>query len=177
VLEVVHVRYYTQVRRILPVLGVLLLSIAGGAGAETDAPGFKVRFIDGRGAFDSREAIGKKIIVLRFQASYCKPCATESTALNRLTERYRNRDVTVLAIHVQDTATDARSFARAHKTVYPIGLDPRLTLGNRFGFHGAPYTVVIDRKGEIAARITGEGAMRRLPRILDELIRAQPVNS
>ena len=75
--------------------------------------------------------------------------------------------VEVIAIHVQDTASDARAFARTHKLTIPIVLDPRLTIGNRFGFKGSPYTVVIDRRGEIAARLVGESAVTRLPRILD----------
>jgi hypothetical protein len=74
---------------------------------------------------------------------------------------------------VQDTAADARAFLRANKASYPVALDPRLTIGNRFGFRGTPYTVVVDRKGEIAARLVGESATTKLPRILDDLLRSQ----
>src|SRR5881397_1147273 len=52
----------------------------------------------------------------------------------------------------------------------PRGLDPRLTIANRFGFNGTPYTVVVDRRGEMVARIHGESAVNRLPRILDGLV-------
>jgi peroxiredoxin len=154
----------------LAVLCVLLLGSAAIAQAAPAAPGFKVRTLDGR-TIDSKELIGKKVIVLRFQASYCKPCAKESPELSRVADRYRDRDVEILAVHVQDTATDAQRFATRTKTTYPIALDPRLNLGNRFGFKGTPYTVVIDRKGEIAARLHGEGAVRRLPRTLDNLLK------
>ena len=57
---------------------------------------------------------------------------------------------------------------------YPVALDPRLTLGNRFGFKGTPYTVVIDRKGEMVERLSGEGAVRRLPQMLDGLLAKDP---
>lgn len=156
-------------RRALAVLAMLLLGAAGVAQAAPTAPGFKVTTLDGR-TLDSKELIGKKVIVLRFQASYCKPCAKESPELSRLVERYRGRDVEIVAIHVQDTATDTQRFAKRTNATYPIALDPRLTLGNRFGFRGAPYTVVIDRKGEIVARFRGEGAFRRLSKTLDGLL-------
>jgi peroxiredoxin len=149
----------------------LLLALATTAAAAPAAPGFRLKTLDGRRTIDSNELIGKKIVVLRFQASYCKPCAKESAALNRVTERYRDRDVEVVAIHVQDTAADARRFVRAQHVTYPVALDPRLTLGNRFGFKGTPYTVVIDRKGEMVARLAGEGAVRRLPTVLDKLLK------
>ena len=151
----------------------LLLALAATAEAAPAAPGFRLKTLDGRRTIDSNELIGKKIVVLRFQASYCKPCAKESPALNRLVERYRGRDVEIIAVHVQDTATDTRTFLRAHKATYPVALDPRLSLGNRFGFKGTPYTVVIDRKGEIAERLAGEGAVRRLPPMLDRLLKEE----
>ena len=154
--------------RVLVLAGLLAAVTAPAAGAPA-APGFRVTTVDGRRVIDSKELIGKKVIVLRFQASYCKPCAAESAALNRLAGRYRDRDVEIVAVHVQDTVKDTRAFIRTNRVAYPVALDPRLTLGNRFGFKGVPYTVVIDRKGEIAARWAGENAVRRLPKLLDAL--------
>ena len=149
-----------------------LIAFVAVAAAAPAAPGFRVRLLDGSRTINSRDLIGKKILVLRFQASYCKPCARESPALARLAERYRSRNVEVLAIHVQDTAADARRFVRDNHVVYPVALDPQLTIGNHYGFKGSPYTVVIDRKGEIVARLVGESAVSKLPRILDDLVAA-----
>jgi hypothetical protein len=77
----------------------------------------------------------------------------------------------MVALHVQDTPTDTRNFIRRNKVNYPVALDPKLTIGNTFGFKGTPYTVVIDQKGEMAAQIHGPGAVGRLPRILDDLLK------
>jgi peroxiredoxin len=147
-----------------------LTVFASVAAAAPAAPGFRVRLLDGSRTVNSRDLIGKKILVLRFQASYCKPCARESLSLARLTDRYRARNVEVLAIHVQDTAADARAFVHANHVGYPVALDPRLTIGNHYGFKGSPYTVVVDRNGEIVARLVGESAVSKLPRILDALL-------
>ena len=155
----------------------LVLALAMRAEAAPAAPGFKVKLLDGTTTVDSRDLIGKKILVLRFQASYCKACAKESPALGRVYDRYRTRGVEVLAVHVQDTAADTRSFVRKYKPTYPIALDPKLTIGNSFGFKGTPYTVVIDQKGEMVARIHGPGALPRLPRILDDLMKETPPRS
>jgi peroxiredoxin len=138
--------------------------------AAPAAPGFRVRTLDGARLLDSRALIGKKVLVLRFQASYCRPCAAESAPLAAVAERYRARGVELWAIHVQDTAADARAWVAAQRATYPVALDPRLTIGNRYGFKGAPYTVVVDKKGEIAWRLRGESAPTRLPRVLDDLL-------
>jgi peroxiredoxin len=150
-----------------------VLWLAGAAHAAPAAPGFKLTTLDGR-VVDSLELIGKKVVVLRFQASYCKPCVKESAALGKVYERYRDRDVEIIAIHVQDTVADVRQFIKVNKVTYPVALDPRLSLGNRFGFKGTPYTVVIDKKGELAARVHGPGVVSRLPKTLDGLLKDTP---
>jgi peroxiredoxin len=155
----------------------LLRALAAAAEAAPAAPGFRLKLLDSKRTIDSNELIGKKVVVLRFQASYCKPCAKESAALNRVAERYRDRGVELIAIHVQDTATDVRKFMRASKAAYPVALDPRLSIGNRFGFKGTPYTVVIDQRGEIAAQLTGQSAVARLPKILDDLLKTSAPRS
>jgi peroxiredoxin len=166
--------YYTAMLRRLLILLVFgaLVAVAGAAAGAPAAPGFKVTTLDDR-VIDSRELIGKKVIVLRFQASYCKPCVKESAALGRVAERYRDRDVVIVAIHVQDTMSDVRRFMKANNVTYPVAVDPRLNLGNRYGFKGSPYTVVIDRKGEIVQRLAGAGVPSRLPKLLDGLLKPE----
>jgi peroxiredoxin len=164
--------YYRLMRRaLLPVAA--LLCLAAVAHAAPAAPGFRLTTLDGR-KIDSRELLGKKVIVLRFQASYCKPCARESPALSKLAERYRDREVELIAVHVQDTVVDTQRFLKRTKGAYPVAMDPRLNLGNRFGFQGTPYTVVIDQKGEMVSRLHGVNAVSRLPRILDGLLEHDP---
>jgi len=143
------------------------------AAVGAEAPGFKVTPLDQRHPFDSRERLGKRVVVVRFQASWCKPCVKEAAAFARVVERYRPRGVDFIALHVQDTAANTRRFGKAHSTPYPVALDPRLAIANQFDFKGTPTTIVIDRRGRIAARIDGESAPTRLPRILDETLRAE----
>jgi peroxiredoxin len=142
--------------------------------AAPAAPAFRVKLLDSGKVVDSRDLLGKKVVVVRFQASWCKPCVRESAALARLADRYRDRGVEVVALHVQDTAADARRFMRANNVTYPVALDPKLVVGNRFSAKGTPYTVVIDRKGEIAARLPGESAIAKLPKILDAALAVRP---
>ena len=153
---------------------LLLVCVVSPLAAAPAAPGFRVRLLGSPRSFDSRDMIGKKVLVLRFQASWCKPCVNEAAALARVVERYRGRGVEVLAVHVQDTAVDAQRFVREQNVAYRVALDPRLTIANSFGFRGTPYTVVVDRGGEMVARLHGESAVNRLPRILDGLVGRLP---
>jgi cytochrome c biogenesis protein CcmG/thiol:disulfide interchange protein DsbE len=160
------------VRRLLITLACLVL--AAPAAAAPAAPAFTVTRLDGSGHFDSRAQIGKHLLVVRFQASWCKVCNEEAAGIERLYQKYRTSGVEFVAIQVQDTEADARQFLKANKATYPVGLDPRLKIANRFGFRGTPYTVVINKRGEIVARVHGRADEARLSRILDPLVKAAP---
>jgi cytochrome c biogenesis protein CcmG/thiol:disulfide interchange protein DsbE len=161
------------VLRLFPA-ALLVLGCAVPAWAAPVAPAFTLRLLDSRRTFDSRDALEKKVLVVRFQASWCRPCVREAPELERLYARYKPLGVEVVGVQVQDTAADARRFLQAHGATYPAGLDPRLTIANRFGFGGTPYTVVISRVGRLVARIHGESVIRRLPGILDPLLEPRP---
>ena len=140
--------------RFLPALGVAALLFAPSpASPAPAAPAIRVPLITGGDPFDSRSLIGKKVLVLRFQASWCKTCATQAPGIQRLYERYKRRGVELLAIQVDDPEREARAFLQAHGATYPAALDPGLRVANRFGFKRAPYTVIVNKRGEIAARL------------------------
>jgi cytochrome c biogenesis protein CcmG/thiol:disulfide interchange protein DsbE len=150
-------------------LGWLL--VAAPAAAAPAAPVFSVTLLDGSGHFDSRSHIGKHVLMVRFQASWCKVCNEEAAGVERIYQKYRASGLQLIGIQVQDTEGDARRFLEANKVTYPTGLDPRLKIANRFGFRGTPYTVVINKRGEIVARVHGRADEARLTRILDPLLR------
>jgi peroxiredoxin len=157
---------------LLAALALALLSLqVPSAVAAPAAPAIRVRLLDGGETFDSRLLIGKKVLVVRFQASWCKTCAAQSAGVQRVYERYQSRDVEFLALHVEDTERDARRFLRAHRATYPIALDPAVRVANRFGFKRAPYTVVINKRGEIVARLEAAADEARLAAAIDTALK------
>ena len=137
--------------------------------AAPSAPAFSVKLLEGGKTLDSRSLIGKKVLVVRFQASWCKLCVEEAPGMERIWQKYRAAGVEVVALQVEDTQADARRFLRG--ATYPAGLDPQLLIANRFKAKGTPYTVVVDKRGEIVARIAGRSGEARLARVLDPLVK------
>jgi peroxiredoxin len=115
--------------------------------------------------------MGKKVLVLRFQASWCKTCGTQAAGIQRLYERYRERDVELLAIQVDDPERQARAFLQAHHASYPAALDPSLRVANRFGFKRAPYTVIVSKRGEIVARLDATADETRLAAAIEAALK------
>ncbi|MCI0548521.1 MAG: TlpA family protein disulfide reductase [Candidatus Rokubacteria bacterium] len=152
-------------------VAVAALSLAAtSAVAAPAAPPLAFTPLGGEPRFDSRGALGKRVIVLRFQASWCKVCREEAAAVQHLHDKYSPRGVTVVAMHVEDTETETRRFMKARKVTYLVGLDPQLKTARRFGAPGPPYTLVIDRKGEIVTRVSGRTDEARLSRAIDRAL-------
>jgi len=152
-------------------LASLAISPAPVAAAAPAAPAVRVPLLKGGEIFDSRELIGKKVLVLRFQASWCKLCAGQAAGLQRIYDRYRARDVEILAIHVDDPELEVRAFVAAHRATYLVALDSSLRVANRFGFKRAPYTVVVNKRGEIAARLDATAELARLSAAIDAALK------
>jgi peroxiredoxin len=161
-------------RALIALLAVILAWPSPPAGAHPTAPAFTLRLLDGQKTLDSRAYLGRGILVVRFQASWCKVCLREAPGFERAYRKYKPLGVEFVGIQVQDTETDARKFLKAHDATYPAGLDPTLKIANRFAFKSTPYTVVISRKGEMMARIHGSANEARLAKAIDPLLPKKP---
>jgi cytochrome c biogenesis protein CcmG/thiol:disulfide interchange protein DsbE len=92
-----------------------------------------------------------RVIVLNYWASWCTPCRQESPLLERWHERISARGGTVLGVDSLDVTADARAFIRRFRLTYPMLRDRDGDTQKRFGVTGYPETLVVDRRGRIAA--------------------------
>jgi cytochrome c biogenesis protein CcmG/thiol:disulfide interchange protein DsbE len=90
-----------------------------------------------------------KSVVLNLWASWCPPCREEAPILQRLWERYRDKDVVVLGIDTQDGSAEARAFIREFGLTFPSLRDGTDTTQGRFQTSQLPETFVIDPEGKI----------------------------
>lgn len=110
-----------------------------------------------------REAIGDKLTVLNFWASWCAPCVREMPALDALHKQQPS--VNVIGIGL-DTVANIEAFARKTPVSYPLltagtgKISLMRKLGNAKG--GLPYTLVLDRHSKPVAAILGEIEMDSL---------------
>ncbi|HUF46656.1 MAG TPA: TlpA disulfide reductase family protein [Vicinamibacterales bacterium] len=75
-----------------------------------DMDGNDVRLSDFRG----------RPLVVNFWATWCGPCKHEIPAFVELVEKYKDQNLTVLGISVDDTPEDLRPFAAEYKMNYPV---------------------------------------------------------
>ena len=98
------------------------------------------------------------VLVLNFWYAGCPPCRAEAPDLASLAEEYT--EVPFLGVNTIDTAENALTFATKFGIPYPSIIDAN-TASVQLAFAGAvapnavPTTLVIDREGRVAARISG----------------------
>jgi thiol-disulfide isomerase/thioredoxin len=101
---------------------------------------------------------GKPLIV-NFWARWCAPCREEIPELSKARAKYKARGLEVIGIAIEDNAEPVREFAKAYEIDYPVvlakskGLWMMQVMGNTRA--GLPFTVAIDRKGNIVSRKLG----------------------
>jgi cytochrome c biogenesis protein CcmG, thiol:disulfide interchange protein DsbE len=92
-----------------------------------------------------------RVVVLNYWASWCTPCRQESPLLERWHKRISAQRGTVLGVDSLDVTADARAFVRRFRLTYPMLRDRDGETQRRFGVTGYPETLVLDRRGRIAA--------------------------
>jgi thiol-disulfide isomerase/thioredoxin len=111
----------------------------------------------------------KKIAVVNVWASWCSPCRAEIPTLNALSKKYS--DVQFMGILTRDNLANAEVFARQLAVSYPNFIDDSLLLGfrNSLPANAIPTTVVIDKQGRVAARISGPVTVSGLSNLIERL--------
>lgn len=173
-------------RLILVAVSAFLLTSCGNGGSSTA----QESFISGNGAItfisaDDRAMApklsgdtlygtkfsfaGKKIAVVNVWASWCSPCRAEIPTFVALSKKYT--DVQFMGVLTRDNLANAEVFARQLAVPYPNFIDDSLLLGfrNTLPANAIPTTVVIDKQGRVAARISGPATVAGLSKLIERL--------
>jgi peroxiredoxin len=115
--------------------------------------------LDTGGAVSSKQFLGK-VQVLNFWYAACGPCRVEAPRLEKVFKHYDGK-VEFLGVDTYDQAATALTFEQTHKVTYPSVIDTNnATVQYAYSAFippdSVPVTLVIDRHGRVAARITGE---------------------
>lgn len=150
----------------------LLIPFSLAAFAQTAASP-ELRFNDLSGKAHSLADYRGKIVVLNFWATWCMPCREEMPMLSRLAPQYAEKDVAVLAVSLDDAETQSKipAFLTKKKITLPVWTGATPTDLKQFDLGGiVPATVILDRDGSAAFRISGEASRKDVSSRLDWLL-------
>jgi thiol-disulfide isomerase/thioredoxin len=126
------------------------------------APDFKAQTLDG--AKIDLAALRGKVVLLDFWATWCVPCKRDLPAVEKMHREFRQSGLAVLGINVGEEKAEVQKFLSTLRLTHPVvQVDEASDLVTRLAVNAFPTTVLIDRKGNVAAYevgVRGEAALR-----------------
>jgi len=117
---------------------------------------YKLNDVDGN-TFVFRKNLEHDANIIIFWATWCLPCKKEFPALQDIKEKYKDKDVQVIAISVDSPRSLAKvkMFTKSHSYDFVYLVDPSGDVTNKLLVKEVPHTMLADRNGKIVYSLTG----------------------
>jgi peroxiredoxin len=140
-------------------------------GAEVGQISPTFQLADLQGEVISLSELKGKPIVLNFWGSFCEPCVREMPLISAMSEEYKEQDLVVIGVNLDEPKVVVNSFLRNNPVNYPILLDPNGKVRDRFEVVSYPTTFFINRDGEIDDIYVGELEQATLRTRIEQVLR------
>lgn len=115
-----------------------------------------------------------KVLVLNVWGTWCGPCVVEMPDLQKVWSQMSTdgRPVQFMGVNYRDGVETAQAFLRVNKITYPSLQDNggRTLLALRGKANATPTTLVLDRQGRIAARVSGPVTAATLTGLVNDVL-------
>lgn len=125
----------------------------GGSAVGAPAPDFNLPGLDNL-PIDLKSLVGK-LIYLDFWASWCGPCRLSFPWMNELHDQLGDQGLHILAVNVDAKRSDAIRFLAEARPTFQVAFDPAGLTPRAYNVRAMPTSVIIDRRGVIAASHAG----------------------
>ncbi len=113
-------------------------------------------FKDSDGLEHKPENLRGKKVVLNFWATWCAPCKEELPSLQLFSDLQNPNQVVVITINVKEPVSRAQRVMTSNQMTLPLVSDTQGEWAQKFGVKVFPTTLLLDSKGQVQWRITGE---------------------
>ncbi len=96
----------------------------------------------------------KRVVLLNFWGTWCKPCLKELPEFDRLYRRYRKHGLTLIAVATDEDADKVQAFVKQRKLAAKVAIGGQ-DLADAYGSPKFPFSFVIDQQGSITAAYRG----------------------
>jgi cytochrome c biogenesis protein CcmG/thiol:disulfide interchange protein DsbE len=112
-------------------------------------------FHDTAGKSFKLSAFRGNTVLLNFWASWCGPCMEEMPSLRRLEAKYADRKFLILAINVEEPATEVQDLIHGDRLPKNLFFQPTAETIDAYDVHSIPMSFLLDRSGEMKKAYIG----------------------
>ena len=114
------------------------------------APNFKLIDLNGK-YLELNKATGNGPILLSFWATWCRPCLEEMAEYNKIYNQHKEKGFTLLAVSTdtEKSVAKVKPYIKSKGYDFPVLLDTNSEVARKYYAQQMPYTVLIDKSGNI----------------------------
>lgn len=129
----------------------------------TQAGAVQEGFLPGKKAYDfelkTRDGVAMKLsdhlgktVVINFFASWCPPCQAEMPHFNEVYLDLKDKDVVIIGVNLteQDDLEDLEALLKEHNIAFPILMDEKSEVANRYAIRSIPVSVIVQPDGIVS---------------------------
>jgi thiol-disulfide isomerase/thioredoxin len=111
-----------------------------------------------------------KVVLLNFWATWCAPCQLEMPRFAAWQKQYGPQGLQIVGVSMDDEPEGVRKLASKLRINYPVVMGDE-QLGTLYGgILGLPVTFLIDRQGQVSARLQGETDLNAMEEQIRQLL-------
>jgi len=96
-----------------------------------------------------------KIVFLNFWTTWCFDCRIEMPVMEKLHQKFKNKDFAMVTINLQEAASPVKQFFKHYKLTFTALLDSDGEVGAHFRITAIPTTFILDKQGIIIGKVMG----------------------
>lgn len=96
-----------------------------------------------------------KIVFVNFWTTWCLACVIEMPSMEKLHQKFKDKDFVMVAINLQESASRVKQFFKEHKLTFTTLLDTTGDVGAGLGIYSIPTTFILDKSGRIIGKALG----------------------
>lgn len=133
------------------------------------APNFKLKTVNHEKDTLALSDFEGKGVMVNFWATYCEPCKDEMPYMEELYKKYKDKDVEILAVNLDQSELVVTRFLKEYGISFPIVHDQKGQVMGEYGVGYLPASYFINPDGTIEKKIIGPLTLDRLEGYLKDI--------